>query len=437
MSANLTIRQARLVLPDRVVTGDLVVEDGVIAAIGPSVESASGEQVDGRGLTVLPGVIDPQVHFREPSDNPTETLASGSRAAAAGGVTAFLDMPNNDPACTTIERLEAKLAAAAEHSVVHYGMFIGATAGNLDVCNAAERAAGVMLFLGNSTGDLLVDDPDVIESFFAHCTRRLAVHAEDEARIRARMEQYADSHDVADHARIRDAETSILATQRVIELAHKHGRRLHLQNLSTADEVTLVANADRDLVTAEVTANHLFLHAEDAYARLGTKAQCNPPIRRQRHADALFQGLLDGTLDCLASDHAPHPMTAKNLPYPASPSGIPGVEWTLPLLLDAAHQGRCTLRQVARWTSEAPARCFGIPRKGRLEVGYDADLVLVDTAASREVTDASTRSGCGWSPWTGRTLTGWPVLTVVLGRPVFRDGAIVDGVRGRALTTTT
>ena len=229
-------------------------------------------------------------------------------------------------------------------------------------------------------------------------------------------------------------ECALSATQLAVDLAMKHGTRLHLQHLSTADEVSLLRELGADNITAEVCPQHLLMDADEVYERIGSLAQCNPPVRTKRHGDALWQGLLDGVIPCIASDHSPHPRSKKDFTYPHSPSGMPNIEWLLPLMLDQVAQGRATLRQVAQWTSEGPARCFSIPRKGRLEIGFDADIVMVDTAATRTITHASTRSGCGWSPWDGREVTGWPVLTAVLGEPVFRDGEIVEGVRGRALT---
>ena len=434
MLGSLTIRQARLVLPDRVATGDLVIEDGVIAHIGPSVPRTAGEEIDGTGLTVLPGAIDPQVHFRDPGLTWKEDLSTGSRAAAAGGVTAFLEMPNTDPPTTTVAALHSKLAIAAEKSVVHYGFFIGANGENLDELNAAERSCGVKVFMGSSTGPLLVADRDKLEAIFAGVDRRIAVHAEDEARLRERRLLYADTTDPADHPRMRDVETALNATKLAVELALKHGRRLHILHVSSAEEAEFLTTVPRERITAETCPHYLFLKAEDAYERLGTRAQCNPPIRGQRHQEALWRHLIDGTFDCLATDHAPHTVEEKGRGYPKSPSGLPGVEWTIPLLLDQVNKGRITLRQVARWACEGPAKCYGILRKGRLEVGYDGDVVLVDMNATRTIEDGRVFTRCGWSPYDGWTLTGWPVLTAVLGRPVYRDGQIIEGVRGRELT---
>ena len=435
MAGNLTIRQARLVLPERVVVGDLLVEDGVIADIGPHILRTAGEEIDGTGLTVLPGVIDPQVHFREPNaDNLCETLASGSRAAAAGGVTAFLDMPNNNPACTTVEQLNQKLASAAENSVIHYGFFIGATADNAEELAKADAACGVSVSMSGGTRDLRISEREHLEEIIANANKVVAVHAEDEARLNERKQQYDGTTDVRDHPRIRDAECALRATKLAVELAIKHGRRLHILNLTSAEEVDFLGQIARDNITTEVCPQHLFMDADTHYTSIGTLAQCDPPVRTKRHADALWRGLVDGTINCIATDHEPHPLAEKQQAYPDSPSGMPNVEWSLPLLLNQHNLGRCTLQQIATWTSASPAETYGIPRKGRLEVGFDADLVLCDLQQQRTITHASTRSGCHWSPWDGVALQGWPVMTVVMGTPVYRDGHIIEGVRGRPLT---
>jgi dihydroorotase len=384
MPGSLTVRQARLVLPDRVETGDVVVEDGSIAYVGPSATRTAGEIVDGTGLVCLPGLVDPQVHFREPGLTWKEDIGSGSRAAAAGGVTGFLEMPNTDPPTTTAERLDRKLSIAAATSVVHYGFFVGATGDNTDELVRAERACGVKVFMGSSTGPLLVDDPERLEAVFAAPHGHvIAVHAEDEARLRERKAMFAGTTDPADHPRIRDEIAALLATQRAVALATKYRRRLHVLHVSSAEEADFLASAPRDLVTAETCPQYLFLDAETAYAAAGTRAQCNPPIRAGRHREALWKHLLAGTFDCIATDHAPHTLEEKAKGYPSSPSGMPGVEWTLPILLDAAHRGRVDLVSIARLCSEGPARAYHLARKGRIEVGYDGDLVLVDPAAVR------------------------------------------------------
>ncbi len=433
MSGNLTIRNARLVLPERCVTGDLLIEDGVITEIGPRIERSVGEVVYASGLTVLPGLIDTAVHFREPGLTMKEDLVSGSRAAAAGGVTSFLDLPNTVPPTTSIDELHAKLALAEGRSVVHYGFFMGATRDNLDECNAAERTCGIKLHMGGITGELLIDDSDAVESFFAHANKLVAVHAEDQRRIREREVIYADSGDVAMHATIRDVESSTTALHRAISMATKYGVRLHVAHLSSAEELDVLAEASSDQVTCEVSPPHLFLTADD-YPRLGGRGHVNPPIRPSRHADALWRALATGAIDLVSSNHAPHTLADKERTFPQSPPGIPSVQFMLPLLLHQVAAERCTLNQVSRWLSGAPAEVYRIPRKGRLEVGFDGDIVLVDTERTASVSGQKAFSRAGWSPFDDRELTGWPVLTAVLGRPVFRDGEIIDGVTGRELT---
>ncbi|MCO4746373.1 MAG: dihydroorotase [Proteobacteria bacterium] len=434
MSGSLTIRQARLVLPDRVVTGDLLVEDGVIAAIGPSVSRSSGEEIDGTGLTVMPGVIDPQVHFREPGHTYKEDLVSGSRAAAAGGVTSFLDMPNNNPVTTSVARLEAKLAMAAEKSAVHYGFFIGANGENNDEIVACERTCGVKVMMGPSTAGLRLEGLERIEHVFAGVgDKLLAVHAEDGARIRDRQMLYEGRGSVADHPRIRDTEAALIATRHAVELSLKHGRHTHILHLSSGEEAEYLATVDRTHITTEVTPHHLLM-GEEAYELIGTRAQTNPPIRGGRHRAQLLKHLRSGTINCVASDHAPHTIEEKDRTYPASPSGVPNIEWSLPLMLDLVSRGEATLCEVARWMCEGPAQVYGIPRKGRLEVGFDADLVLVDMKAKRTIGEDRIWTKAGWTPWPGVELAGWPVLTAVLGQPVYREGEILEGVRGRELT---
>ena len=434
MSGSLTIRRAQLVLPNRVATGDIVIEDGIITHIGPRASHEAGEVVDGTGLTVMPGAIDPQVHFRDPGLTHKEDLASGSRAAAAGGFTAFLEMPNTIPNTTTTEILHDKLSLAADKSVVHYGFFIGATDDNIDELNRAERTCGIKIFMGASTGDLLVSELEVLDHIFANANKLVAVHAEDQARLQQRYRDYEGVTDPVKHPEIRDVQSAMNATRLAVDLAQRHGTRLHVLHVTSADEAEFLSTLPRDRISAEVCPQHLFLHAETAYATLGTRAQCNPPVRSRRHAEGLWKHLLAGTFDCIATDHAPHTLEEKSKSFPQAPSGMPGVEWALPLMLDRVNAGEITLNQVAKWMCEGPARCYGIPRKGRLEVGYDGDITVLDMARTRTVTPESVRSKCGWTPYEGWNITGWPVMTVMLGQPVFREGDIIEGVRGRELT---
>ena len=421
-------------LPDRVVTGDLLVEDGIITQVGPRIDRTAGELIDGRGLTVLPGVIDSHVHFRDPGSTHKEDLASGSRACAAGGVTSFLDMPNTRPPTISVSALEDKLRRAAEVSVVNYGFFIGATKDNLEELANAEQACGIKIYMGSSTGDLLLSEPEELERVIRGANKIVAVHAEDEVRLRERQKLY--DHDIAPahHTLIRDVETALTATRRIVGLAQKHGQRLHLLHISSEEEINFLADNKSDHLTCEVCPHHLFLNAETAYERLGTKGVVNPPLRNPRHVNSLWKRVLDGTVTSIASDHAPHTVEEKNVPYCDCPSGMPGVEWMLPLMLNEVARERISLLQVVKLLCAAPASCYRLPRKGRLEAGYDADLVLVDLAAVKTVGEGPIHTACKWSPYEGFSLQGWPVMTVVLGNLVFRNGEIIDDVRGGALT---
>jgi dihydroorotase len=434
---SLLIRNSRAAREDgTVVDADVYCDNGVIERIEPRIDAAADESIDASGLLLLPGVIDPQVHFREPGREHKEDLASGSRAAARGGVTSFLEMPNTDPPTVNQAALDDKLARAAKKCVVNYGFFIGATPDNLDSINHAAPTCGIKIFMGASTGSLLVDREEDLERIFANGTRLIAVHAEDEARIRERQQQYADRRDPAVHSEIRDNECALLATKRALALSKKYRRRLHILHLSTHEEVELLRRDKPSWVTAEVIPNHLLLNVGD-YARLGTLAQMNPPIRTARDNASLWQGLRDGIVDFIATDHAPHTLDEKRAPYPKSPSGMPGVETSLPLMLTEMRAGKCKLAEIQKWMCRAPAEAYGIPNKGRLLPGYDADLTLVDLQTYRPVRNEETYTRVRWSPFAGRRLTGWPVYTIVGGRVVFDRDHIRDGILGRALRFAT
>jgi dihydroorotase len=432
-SFDLIVRGGRLVTPGGIVAADLGVRAGRIAAIGALGAASAAETVDARGLHVLPGVIDSQVHFREPGLEHKEDLATGSAAAVLGGVTTVLEMPNTRPATTTAALLADKLARACGRMRCDHAFFVGAAADNVNDLAVLERlpgCAGVKLFMGSSTGSLLIEDDATLERVLAQGVRRVAVHAEDEPRLRARRALLEGASDVALHPVWRDAEAAVLATRRLLAAARRAGRRVHVLHVSTADELPLL-EAHRDLATVEVTPQHLTLAAPDCYRELGTRAQMNPPLRSAEHRAALWQAVADGLVDVLGSDHAPHTLAEKAQPYPASPSGMPGVQTLLPLMLDHVAAGRLSLEHLVDLTAAGPARVLGIAGKGRIARGYDADLVLVDLAARRRVERAALASRAGWSPFEGRELTGWPVATLLRGRVVARDGAVVGEAAGR------
>ena len=431
---NLLIRNARIALPDgSTFEGDVACEDGRIARIDPAITAGARETIDAAGNLLLPGVIDPQVHFREPGNEHKEDLGSGSRAAVRGGVTSFLEMPNTAPPTTTQAALDEKLARAAQKSVANYGFFIGATPNNLEALTSVTPACGIKIFMGSSTGSLLVNRPEDLERIFANGTRLIAVHAEDEARIHARRAQFAGRTDPAVHSEIRDNETARLATELALTLSMKYQRRLHILHLSTREEVAMLRVDKPAWVTAEVIPNHLLLNTGD-YARLGTLVQMNPPIRTPADNAALWAGLHDGIIDFIATDHAPHTLEEKQRAYPNTPSGMPGVETSLPLMLTAMQEGRCTLAEIQKWMCTSPAEAYRIPNKGKILEGWDADLTLVDIEHTRPVRNEETFTKVRWSPWHGRELRGWPLYTLVNGEIAFENGRIREQVRGRRLT---
>ena len=425
------IRNATVVLPDAGVVTDVVLQDGKIAAVDPPAGSRlrhTDDTVDATGLHLIPGVIDDQVHFRDPGLTHKEDLHTGSLACAKGGVTTFLEMPNTVPNTVTVEALHQKLALAARKSVVNYGFYIGATPDNVAELQKAERTPGIKIFIGSSTGNLLVDEQEALERIFADTTLPVTAHCEDEATVRANAERLGGGRTIHDHSKIRDHAAARIATARAVDLARRHKHRFHVLHVSAADELDAI-RAGQGFVTAEVCPHHLFFNVDD-YDRLGSKVQMNPSIKTAADNAALWDALLDGTIQVVATDHAPHTLEEKAKPYPQSPSGLPAVENSLALMLDQVARGRCTLEQVVSWMCEAPARVWDIVDKGRIAEGFDADVVLVDLAKEATVLDAEQVTKCGWSPWHGTSLTGWPVRTWVGGREVFRDGKIDREARG-------
>ncbi|RAM50265.1 MAG: dihydroorotase [Hapalosiphonaceae cyanobacterium JJU2] len=434
-STNLLIRHARIFLPNGdLMIGDVLTRDRLIVEISPeiSTEQTPIKEIDAEGLTLLPGVIDPQVHFREPGLEHKEDLFTATCACAKGGVTSFLEMPNTRPLTTTQQALDDKLERARNKCLVNYGFFIGATAENLPDLLLANPTPGIKIFMGSMHGQLLVDQQEILEAIFAKGKRLIAVHAEDQARINQRRQEFAGIHDVAVHSQIQDNQAALLATQQVLKLSQKYQRRLHILHMSTAEEAELLRQQKPSWVTAEVTPQHLFLNTS-AYEKIGTLAQMNPPLRSPHDNEVLWQALHDGIIDFIATDHAPHTLEEKAQSYPNSPSGMPGVETSLPLMLTATDQGRCTLAQVVNWMSTAVAKAYNIPNKGAIAPGYDADLVLVDLQTYRPVLREELLSKCGWSPFEGWNLTGWPAYTIVGGEIVYEKGKLHTQVRGQAL----
>ena len=404
---------------------DLGIRDGRITAIGDIGEGLADETIDATGLHILPGVIDTQVHFREPGMEHKEDLETGSRAAVLGGVTAVFEMPNTKPPTTSREALANKVAAATGRMHCDFAFFVGATHDNVDELDELELlpgAAGVKVFAGSSTGNLLVDDEETLARVLANIRRRASFHSEDEARLNDRMSLQREG-DPSSHTEWRDPIAALASTERLLRLATEAGKRIHILHVSTAAEMGLLA-LHKDVASVEVTPQHLTLATPDAYDRLGTRAQMNPPLRDRAHQEQLWWGLSQGVVDVLGSDHAPHTFDEKSGSYPATPSGMPGVQTLVPVMLDHVNAGRLSLARFVDLTSAGPQRLFGIAGKGRIAVGYDADLTIVDLKAERVVEDAWLGSKCGWSPFTGQTFKGWPIGTVVRGRLAMWDGEL-------------
>ncbi|MDJ0508551.1 MAG: dihydroorotase [Crocosphaera sp.] len=431
----LLIRHPRILLPDgEFLLGDILIEQGKIVQVSPEITAEDSTLImDARGLTLLPGVIDPQVHFREPGLEYKEDLFTATCACAKGGVTSFLEMPNTRPLTTTQAALEQKLQLAAEKCLVNYGFFIGATPENLPDLLTANPACGIKIFMGSSHGALLVSQAGEIEPIFAQGDRLIAVHAEDQARILQRRQEFKGIHDPAIHSQIQDETVALNATKLALSLSQKYQRRLHILHLSTGIEAEFLRENKPSWVTAEVTPQHLLLNTE-SYEKIGTLAQMNPPLRSPENNQILWQALLDGVIDFIATDHAPHTLEEKSKEYPNTPSGMPGVETSLPLMLTQAMTGKCSIAQVSHWMSTAPAEAYKIPNKGLIKPGYDADLVLVDLDNYRPVLREELQTKCGWSPFEGWELTGWPAITIVGGNIVYERGKLNTDVRGKALS---
>lgn len=431
---DLLISGGTIVNHDGIHKADIGIIDGKIADIGALEGKKADKTLKADNLHVLPGVIDTQVHFREPGLTHKEDLESGSRAAVMGGVTAVFEMPNTNPSTTTVEAIADKVARGRNRMFCDFAFYAGASTDNLDQLAELERAegvAGIKVFMGSSTGSLLVAESEELEQLFQTITRRAAFHSEDEERLKQRIGEQVMG-DAASHVVWRDDQTAINSTKRLLKLARKHARRIHVLHITTAEEMALLADY-KDLVSVEVTPQHLTLAAPDAYERLGTLAQMNPPIRSQKHQDGLWEGLRAGTVDVIGSDHAPHTLKEKQNTYPSSPAGLPGVQTLVPLMLDHVSKGRLSLQRFVDLTSAGPNRLFGIAGKGRLARGYDADITIVDMKATKTITNEWMESRCGWTPFDGQEVTGWPVGTIVRGHQVMREGEIITPATGQPI----
>ena len=410
---------------------DLGIRAGRFVAIDDLSRASAGEVIDCKGLHLLPGVIDTQVHFREPGLAHKEDLESGSRSAVMGGVTGVFEMPNTDPLTVSAEALADKVKRGHNRMHCDFAFFVGATVDNTKHLPELERlpgCAGIKVFMGSSTGSLLVADDAGIRAVLQKIRRRASFHAEDEPRLNERKNLRVEG-DPRSHPVWRDEVAALKATQRLVTIAHETGARVHVLHISTAKEMEYLAG-HKDVASVETTPHHLTLEAPGCYERLGTRAQMNPPVRDAVHRTGIWTGLTNGVVDVLGSDHAPHTREEKSKTYPASPSGMTGVQTLIPIMLDHVNAGRLTLLRFVDLTSAGPARLFGIARKGRIAVGYDADVTVVDLKRREMITDKWVASRAGWTPYDGVKVTGWPVGTIIRGRKVMWDGGLATPAQG-------
>jgi dihydroorotase len=428
---DLILKGGTLVNQDGVAARDIGIRASRFAAIGDLSRASAGEVIDCRGLHLLPGVIDSHVHFREPGLTHKEDLESGSLGAVLGGVTAVFEMPNTDPATTSVEAVADKLKCAHHRMHCDFAFYVGATRENTKDLGDLEMlpgVCGVKVFMGSSTGSLLIEDDAGVRAVLRSIRRRAAFHSEDEYRLRERLNLRVEG-DPRSHPDWRDAAAALMCTQRLIALARETGKRVHVLHVTTKEEAAFLAD-HKDIATAEATPAHLTLAAPECYERLGTLAQLNPPIRDAGHREGLWHGIAQGVIDSIGSDHSPHTREEKAHPYPKTHSGMPGVQTLVPLMLDHVNAGRLSLLRFVDLTSAGPARVFGMAAKGRIAVGYDADVTVVDLKRRHQITDAWVASRAGWTPYNGVSVTGWPVGTFVRGNKVMWEGSLTAQGRG-------
>jgi dihydroorotase len=430
---DLLIRNGICVLPWGSETVDVGVRNGRIAALGVPSSATADEAIDAANLHILPGLIDPHVHLRDPGDKSVETIPTGTKAAVLGGLAAVFDMPNTSPSIVDADRLAWKQAYAEEQAWCDMGLYVGGTKTNIPALPDLERGRGVCgikIFAGSSTGDLMVEDDEHLERVMRSGRRRIAYHSEDEYRLQARKPMFKSGDPYASHMEWRDEETAFLGTRRLMALARKTGRPAHILHVSTAQELDYLKDF-RDIATCEMLVNHLTQVAPDCYETLKGFGVMNPPIRGQAHRDAAWRAINDGTVDTIGSDHAPHPRDRKYLPWPECPAGLTGVQTLVPVMLNHVNAGRLSLSRMVDLLCAGPARVYGAVGKGRLAAGYDADFTLVDMQHQRRIEESWIVSPCGWTPFAGMAITGWPVATIIRGQAVMRDDTVLGSPRGR------
>lgn len=431
MNFDLVIKNGEVVNQDGKGQTDIGIKDGKIVSLGDLSQASAGQTISVTGLTVLPGVVDSQVHFREPGNEHKEDLETGSRAAVMGGVTSVFEMPNTSPLTTCSDTLADKIKRARHRMFCDFAFYVGGTRENTNDIPDLERlegSAGIKVFIGSSTGNLLVDDEESLKKILAKITRRAAFHSEDEARLIERKDVRRHD-DPSSHPEWRDVTAAMISTKMLVEAAREAGKRIHVLHISTAEEIEYLAH-HKDVASVELTPQHLSLSAPEVYEKLGTYAQMNPPLREARHAKALWMGLQNGVADVLGSDHAPHTIEEKEKPYPESPSGMTGVQTLVPIMLDHVNNGKLSLERFVDLTSHGPNRLFGMATKGRIAVGMDADLTIVDMNQTKTITNDWIESKSQWTPYNGQTVKGWPKGTIIRGHRVMWEDEIIGTAIG-------
>ncbi len=439
---SIIIKDAQIINRGEITAGDVLIKNGRIERIDPIIDENANQVIVAAGKHIMPGVIDDQVHFREPGLTHKADLYTEPRAAVAGGVTSFMEMPNTKPAALTQELLEQKYQTAAQKSLANYSFFMGASNDNLEevLKTNPQKVCGVKAFMGSSTGNMLVDDPLTLEGLFSKVDMLIATHCEDETTIRANLEAYKERYGeevpIHCHPEIRNVEGCYKSSSLAVALAKKHNTRLHILHISTADELDLFRNdipLAEKRITSEVCVHHLYFNSAD-YERLGTQIKCNPAIKAVNHQSALFPALLDNRLDIIATDHAPHTWDEKQGTYFKAPSGVPLIQHTLNVMLEFYHQGKISLERIVEKMCHAPAICFQIENRGYLDEGAWADIALFDLEKEWTVQKENVHYKCGWSPFENHTFRGAIEATIVSGHLAYQNGEFFEDKKGERMT---
>lgn len=431
--ADLVLKKGRIVFPDGIREGDLVIEKGLIVEITPEYKGETKRVIDCLGKFIFPGVIDAHVHMRTPGPTYKEDFTTGSMAAISAGVTGFLDMPNNTPPIISKNMLADKRDLIDGNSFANYGFFFGATDDNFDELKRISNVAGVKVYMGESTGNLIVRKDETMENIFSYGKFPVVVHAESQECLErfAKENEGSDARSRADfHSVVRPPECAREAVKHVLHLAKKFDAAVHIAHVTTSEELDIIRKFKTEKVTCEVTPHHLIFDTTH-YDLLMNRLKVNPPIRAKADTEALWAAIADGTIDVVSSDHAPHLLSEKDLSYEECPAGVPGIETILPVMLDSVNKGLVNLDRVAQLLSENPAKIFNIPNKGKIELQYDADLVILDMELEKTVENAKMLTKCAWSPFDGMTLKGWPIATIVGGEVIYEEGKFVSSKRGK------